>query len=206
MSNNELIVIKQVPIIEQHIENIGLEIKERIAALTSNISADTPVKELKQLRADLNKEYKDFEDRRKYIKEQISKPYEDFNNIYQKQIADNYKNADSLLKRYIDDVENAKKRAIIEHLQSYFEKVANIKGIHFVKYEDVGINVTLSASTGSLETQIDEFFNKIESEITIIETQPNNTKMDYLRAIYAQEGSKMMKTAEYKQFFEQNKE
>ena len=30
-------------------------------------------------------------------------------------------------------------------------------------------------------------------------------KMDYLREIFAQEGSKMMKTAEFKQFFEQNK-
>jgi 4-alpha-glucanotransferase len=30
--------------------------------------------------------------------------------------------------------------------------------------------------------------------------------MDYLRAIYAQEGAKVMKTAAYKQFFEQNKD
>ena len=34
----------------------------------------------------------------------------------------------------------------------------------------------------------------------------NNAKMDYLRAIYAQEGAKIMKTADFKQFFEQNKE
>ncbi|MCR4583281.1 MAG: 4-alpha-glucanotransferase [Prevotella sp.] len=34
----------------------------------------------------------------------------------------------------------------------------------------------------------------------------NNAKMEYLRAIYAQEGAAMMKTAEFKKFFEQNKE
>ena len=34
----------------------------------------------------------------------------------------------------------------------------------------------------------------------------NNAKMAYLRELYAQEGSKMMKTEAFKQFFEQNKE
>jgi len=34
----------------------------------------------------------------------------------------------------------------------------------------------------------------------------NNAKLEYLRALYAQEGSKMMKSAAFKQFFEQNKE
>jgi len=34
----------------------------------------------------------------------------------------------------------------------------------------------------------------------------NNAKMDYLHEIFAQEGSKMMKTEAYKQFFERNKE
>ena len=34
----------------------------------------------------------------------------------------------------------------------------------------------------------------------------NNAKMDYLHAIFAQEGAKTMKTAAFKQFFEQNKE
>ena len=34
----------------------------------------------------------------------------------------------------------------------------------------------------------------------------NQAKMDYLRAIYKQEGSKIMKTSDYKTFFEQNKE
>ena len=34
----------------------------------------------------------------------------------------------------------------------------------------------------------------------------NETKMSYLRELYAQEGSKMMKTDAFKQFFEQNKE
>ena len=34
----------------------------------------------------------------------------------------------------------------------------------------------------------------------------NNAKMDYLRTIYAQEGSKIMKTAAFKTFFENNKE
>ena len=34
----------------------------------------------------------------------------------------------------------------------------------------------------------------------------NEAKMEYLRELYAQEGNKMMKTAAFKQFFEQNKE
>ena len=34
----------------------------------------------------------------------------------------------------------------------------------------------------------------------------NNAKMDYLRLLFAQEGSKMMKTAAFKTFFEKNKE
>ena len=54
------------------------------------------------------------------------------------------------------------------------------------------------------------YYDELQKELNALPQidyeRVNNAKMDYLRELYAQEGSKMMKTEAFKKFFEQNKE
>jgi len=54
------------------------------------------------------------------------------------------------------------------------------------------------------------YYDELQKELNALPQidyeRVNNAKMDYLRELYAQEGSRMMKTEAFKKFFEQNKE
>ena len=76
--NENIITVQQLPVIVyERLESVGQEIDKRIAALDLDkqlVTEDTK-KAVKDTRAMLNKELKDFEEQRKRIKEQVATPY-----------------------------------------------------------------------------------------------------------------------------------
>ena len=93
----DLIEVKQLPIIEEQLKKVSADIDERVKNATSLVCTEETVKMIKELRAELNKDYKEFEAQRKVVKEQVLKPYNDFEDIYKKCISDKFKNADLIL-------------------------------------------------------------------------------------------------------------
>ena len=75
----DLIEVKQIPIIEEQLKNVSAVIDERVKNATSLVCTEETVKTIKELRADLNKDFKEFETKRKEVKEQVLKPYNDYN-------------------------------------------------------------------------------------------------------------------------------
>ena len=153
MSNNEMIVIKQLPIIEQQLIVVSAEIDEKVKSAVSLVCTEENVKVIKEIRANLNKESKEFEDKRKQVKSEIMKPYEEFESIYKECISDKYKTADVELKNKIDSVENELKENKKAEVVNYFNEYLNSKNIDFVTFEKANINITLSASMKSLKEQ-----------------------------------------------------
>ena len=78
----ELIVVKQLPQIEEHLKELSAEIDKKVENAKSLVCTDENVKAIKQVRADLNKEFKEVEQQRKVVKEQILAPYMQFEEIY----------------------------------------------------------------------------------------------------------------------------
>ena len=105
-SNKELIVVKQLPLIEENLKQISVEIDEKVKNAKSLICTEETVKEVKQVRADLDKEFKELETQRKLVKEQILAPYMQFEEIYKQYVSDKYRNADIELKNKVDSTEN----------------------------------------------------------------------------------------------------
>ena len=118
----ELIVVKQLPIIEQQLKTISEDIDKKVESAASMVCTEETVKTIKELRASLNKEYKEFEGKRKIVKEQILKPYNDFEEIYKKCISDKFKNADLILKYRVELVENELKSKKEQEVKEYFEE------------------------------------------------------------------------------------
>ena len=168
--SNEIIVVKQLPVIEQQLAQIKEQVAERVAAVTKLVCTEETVKAVKKARTELNAEFKQWEDKRKEVKKAVTTPYEKFEDVYNDCISNSYKTADKLLKQRIDEVENELKAKKAAEVQSYFEEYLASKGIDFVTYAQAGLNVTLSASIKSLKEQGKEFVDRIVSDLALIET------------------------------------
>lgn len=177
MSNNEMIVIKQLPIIEQQLKVVSAEIDEKVKNAVGLVCTEENVKTIKEIRATLNKESKEFEDKRKQVKAEIMKPYDDFEKIYKECISDKYKTADVELKNKIDSIENELKTNKKTEVINYFNEYLNSKNIDFVTFDSANINVTLSASMKSLKEQAKNFIDKISDDLNLIETQEHKAEI-----------------------------
>lgn len=173
----DLIEVKQLPIIEEQLKNVSAVIDERVKNATSLVCTEETVKTIKELRAELNKDYKEFEAQRKMVKEQVLKPYNDFEDIYKKCISDKFRNADLILKGRIETVENELKAKKEQEIKDYFEEYKTAIEIDFITYEQAKINVTLSASMKSLKEQAKTFIDKIADDLKLIETQEHKAEI-----------------------------
>lgn len=168
--SNEIIVVKQLPVIEQQLAQIKEQVTERVETVTSLVVTEDTVKAVKKARAELGAEFKSWEEKRKEVKKAVITPYEKFEEVYNDCISNSYKTADKLLKQRIDEVENELKAKKAAEVQSYYEEYLESKSIDFITYEQAGINVTLSASLKSLKEQAKAFIDRIESDLKLIET------------------------------------
>ena len=169
--NNELIVLEQLPIIKAKLEQVSVQIKEKVDNATSLVCNEDTVKEVKKVRADLNKEFNELETKRKEVKQAIMQKYDEFEEVYKENVGNIYKNADACLKEKIDNVENELKGEKEEELRDFFieHQVANhLEGI--VTFEDLDLNITLSASIKSLKDQIKAFCEKVSNDIKAMQT------------------------------------
>ena len=168
--SNEIIVVKQLPVIEQQLAQIKEQVAERVETVTSLVVTEDTVKTVKKARTELNAEFKAWEDKRKEVKTAVMTPYEKFEAVYKDCISDSYKAADKDLKQKIDEVEQELKSKKAAEVKSYFEEYLASKGIDFVTYAQAGLNVTLSASLKSLKEQAKAFIDRIVSDLALIET------------------------------------
>lgn len=177
--NNEIIVVKQLPEIEEHLQAIKTEVTAKVEKALSLVCTEDTVKEVKAVRAELNKDFKEFEERRKTVKKAIMTPYEQFETVYKDCVLDTYKKADTELKSKIDSVENALKEQKTADVKAYFDEYLQSKGIDFVTYENANINVTLSASMKSLKEQAKAFIDRICEDLHLIDTQEHKDEILY---------------------------
>lgn len=177
MENQNLIVIKQLPIIEEQLKQLSENIDKKVEKATSLICNEENKTSVKNLRAELNKEFMELESQRKEVKNKIMEPYMNFENIYKENVSDKYKQADKILKEKIDTIERQQKEEKENELKAYFYEMRASHNIDFINFENVGLNITLTASLTSLKKKIEDFVEKITSDIDLIETQQNKEEI-----------------------------
>lgn len=176
---NNIIQVKQLPIIVEQLHEVKAEVTAKVEQALSLVCTEDTVKDVKKVRSELNKELKDYEERRKAVKKAIMKPYEQFEKVYKDCISDTYKKADTELKGKIDSVENELKEQKNAEVKGYFDEYLTATGIDFVTFENAHINVTLSASMKSLKEQAKAFIDKIVDDLNVINTQEHKDDILY---------------------------
>lgn len=182
---NELIVIKQLPVIEERLKELSQVIDERVSSALALECTEENYKDVKRARTELKKQFDDLETKRKEVKNAVLTPYNNFEDIYKKYVSEQFKAADLELKTKIDTVETGLKSEKEEEIKRYFEELKESKMIDFVEYERMNLKVGLSDSNKSLKDQVKNFIEKIESELKTIETQENKDEIlvEYVKSL-----------------------
>lgn len=177
----ELISVKQLPVIEERLQSISEEIQAQTAEVLALAVTEDTVKEIKKRRTELNKSFKELEDKRKTVKSAVMAPYEAFEEIYKKYVTDIFKPADAQLKTRIDEVESSLLDLKKGELAEYFQEGAATRKIDFVTFDRLGIKVVLSDSTKKLREQVDDALDRIYNDLAVIGTMefPEEILVDY---------------------------
>jgi hypothetical protein len=177
--NNEIIVIKQLPVIVEQLQTIKADVKARTEKALSLLCNEETVVEVKKVRTTLNKEFADWEGKRKDVKKKVMSPYEQFETVYKDCITDVFKQADAELKTKIDAVENELKEKKKAEVKAYFDEYLLSKNIDFVTFENANINITMSASKKGLKEQAKAFIDRICDDLNLIDTQDHKDEIMY---------------------------
>lgn len=169
--SESLIIVKQLPVIEERLKTISEEIRHRTQEALSLACTEETVKEIKKVRANLSKSFKELETQRKDVRSKVLSPYEQFEAIYRTCVTEVFAPADAELKRRIDEVELAVKEEKRVDVATYFDEYVRAKSIDFLDFGKSGIQVTMSASTKALRTQAKDFIDRVVEELELIETQ-----------------------------------
>lgn len=178
-SESSLIQVKQIPVIIENLKSVKSVIEKKVNSACEMVCTDENYKEIKKLRSELNKEFSEFESRRKAVKSEIITPYEAFETVYKDCVTNPYKKADSALKSKINATEQELKRVKYEKSMSYFEEYKKSLGIDFVTYEQVNLNITMSVSLKKLKETIKTFLDKVMDDLKLIAIQEHKDEILY---------------------------
>lgn len=179
-NKNELIVLEQLPIIKYKLEQLSVEIKEKVENANKLVVNEDTVKEVKQVRASLTKEFNELETQRKQVKQAIMSKYDEFEEIYKDNVSNLYKQADQELKTKIDSVESSLKEEKRNELFDFAMEYIVANDIQdYVTFDDIGLNITLSASMKSLKEQVINFCEKIKQDLELIKMEEYRDEIFY---------------------------
>lgn len=182
--NTQIIEIKQLPIIEQQLQLVKTSVIEKTEAALKLVCTEDTLQEVKKAKSALTKEFKEWEAKRKSVKNAVMTPYEQFEKVYKECVTDIYKNADNELKAKVGSIENALREEKTAEIKAYFDEYVASRGIEeiygkFLAFEYTGIKVTLSASEKSLKEQVANFVDRICDDLNLIETQEHKDEILY---------------------------
>ena len=174
---DKLMKIKQEAIIEEQLKLISDDIQKRVDYAEKLVCTVDTIKNIKKQRAILRNQFNDLETQRKQVKAEFQAPYLRFEKVYKELISDKYKNADVQLKRKIDNVESELKLQKENTLREYFLEYCESEEIDFIKFEQIGLNINLSATEKSLREQIKTFVGKVKNDIELIQHEDNSAEI-----------------------------
>jgi len=210
---NEIVKIESMAVIKQQLDKVEEFVDDKIKDIPkalekiknmSFIEQEDEKGEIKEYKQYLNKIKNELETKRKEIKKEINKPYEEFNEYYSNGVYKKLDNGISQLSDVINEIETLQKDEKQLELVEFFEQYKETYHLNFINFEDIGLNITLSASMTSLKEQIKDFCEKLDKDIKLIEIDDNKDKMmlEYRRNGFDYQKAKLTLIEEQKQLEE----
>ena len=183
---NDIVRIEQMPVVFEQLEKIGTLIDESTKDLDKLECTEENKQEVKKRRTEINNTLKILEDRRKEIKTKLLEPYEVFNEKYENECKDKLQNASNLLKEKIDSIENRQLAEKENELREFaYQHIEANNLSQLIGFDNIGLNITLSASMKSLKEQVLEFINKVINDLKLIEMEEykDEISIEYIQTL-----------------------
>ena len=165
---DNIIVVKQLPVIEERLEKLKADIENRTSAAVAMDCTEENYKEVKKVRAELNKECTEYENRRIAVKKAINAPYEAFNEVYKECVSNVFAAAKTELDKKITAVEDGLKAAKRDNVLKFAEELKASYSLDWLNINRVMPNVTLSASESSLIQKVSDELERINTDVQAI--------------------------------------
>ena len=169
----QVIELQQLPIIVERLHSVKAEIERRTAEATSLICTEETYKSVKDARAQLTKEFKEYEAQRTAIKSKILEPYNAFEQVYRECVTAPFQQADAELKQKIADVTSGIVAQKTEALMDYYGELVEAADIDWLDNLTYRPKVTMSDSLTSLKKQAKAFVDGIVADVAAIEGMDN---------------------------------
>lgn len=169
---NEIVKIEQMPKVFSQLEKIGEIIKKKTSDLDKLECTEANKQEVKSRRTEINNTLALLEAKKKEIKNKLLEPYNVFEAKYNDECKEKLQNASSILTEKINAIEIQQKLEKEQELREFADEYFNhymIKDV--VKFEDIGLNITLSASIKSLKEQTKAFCERISNDLKLIDLE-----------------------------------
>ena len=171
-SMQQLIVVRQLPVIEEHLRSVKEQTADKLASALSLVCSEETLQSVKATRTELRKELEVLEDQRKQVKAAVLAPYDQFEAVYRDCVSNQYRQADAALKKKIDDVESGMKERCETGLREYFAELCQVNGIDFLKYSQAGIRVDMTSAKAKTPTklrgQLEQFVVGVACDVRMI--------------------------------------
>lgn len=184
---NEIVKVEGMTIIKQQLDKVESFVDEKVKDIPkalkeleklSDEEKEEKKQEIKKYRTYLNKIKTELEDKRKSIHDEIEKPYKEFNEYYSNgvkvKLQEGIDSLDNATRQIEDKQKKDKENTLREFFQEY-QTSNHLEGI--VEFENVGLNITISASEKSLKEQIKAFCEKVANDIKAIQTDENSEEV-----------------------------
>lgn len=134
----------QLPVIAENLDSVRQNLESLLADISTLPFNDEALKYVKQIRANLSRDFEQMENQRKAVKRQVMEPYDQAEKKYKEYIAEPYRAADQTLKAWVDNYQNGLKKKCEDYLREYFLEVCQSYHIDFLKFEDCGVVVDMA--------------------------------------------------------------
>lgn len=101
----------------------------------------------------------------------VLKPYDEFMAVYRECVTDVFTPCDQELKRKIGSVEEELKARKAERVKAYFLEYCQSVGIDFLRFEDVGLNITKTVSEKRLKESAKACVDRVAQDCAVIGQQ-----------------------------------
>lgn len=183
MNNYEIdkvIKMETMPKIFYQLEQIGKDLEIKLNDISNMPCNEDTKQNVKKTRAEINKTLEIFETKRKSIKQQCLNEYNQFEEKYNLEVKSKLENASETLKNKINEIEQEqikqKKVELYDFAMEYFV-ANNIQDI--VTFDDINLNISLSASIKSLKEQVIDFCERIKQDIELIKMEEYRDEILY---------------------------
>lgn len=181
----DTISITELSTTEQSLQRIASQIEGRLSAALQMTCTEETKAAVKKYRAELSKQFAEFEAERKEKTAEYEKPLKQFKELYDRYITKPFKNADTALKIKISEVENVQRAEKTAAVEDYALELITAYSLSWLDVSRIMPNITLSASEKSLKKAVKDSADKIKADVDCINAISDNAELmaEYMKCL-----------------------